>query len=114
MMPMPLKLTAEYGGAVLRWGVGAADVGPVDPCSPPLTDDLRAALQRWADAYDRILNHSDPPNSGFADPSKPEAFEAEGMRLWRELQAQWGPNWSVASFGRAGTLTEAEENQMIV
>lgn len=98
-MSKQLKLMAEYGGTVL-WGVGAADVGPIDPHSLPLTDDLRAAIQRWADAYDRTLDTDYPEDAGFADPSEQEAFEAEGMRLWRELQAQLGRDWSVVYHSR--------------
>ena len=64
----------------------------------PLTDDLRAAIRRWAEAYDRTLNQDYPPDSGFADPSEQEAFEVEGVRLWRELQAQLGPDWGVAYY----------------
>lgn len=105
-MMKKLKLMADYGGVVL-WGVGAADLGPIDPRALPLTDDLRVAIRRWADAYDRTLNQEYPPDSGFADPSEQEAFEEEGMRLWSELQAQLSPDWSVAYFSdRDGKLYE--------
>lgn len=105
-MSKQLKLMADYGGTVL-WGVGAADVGPIDPRTLPLKDELRAAIQRWADAYDRTLNQDYPPDSGFADPSEQEAFEAEGVRLWRELQAQLRPDWRVAYYSdRDGKLYE--------
>jgi hypothetical protein len=105
-MSKQLKVMADYGGTVL-WGVGAADVGPIDPRALPLTDDLRAAIRRWADAYDRTLDQDCPPDSGFTDPAEQEAFEQEGMRSWRELQAQLGPDWGVTSDSdRDGTLHE--------
>ena len=106
MMLKQLKLMADYGGTIL-WGVGAADVGPIDPCDLPLTDELRSAIQRWADTYDRTLNQDFPPDSGFTNPSEQEAFEEEGMRLWRELQGQLSPGWSVTYFSdRDGKLYE--------
>jgi hypothetical protein len=106
MKSKQLKLMADYGGAVL-WGVDAADVGPIDPGSLPLKDDLRAAIRRWAEAYDRTLNQDYPPDSGFADPSEQQAFEEEGMRLWSELRTQLGPDWSVAYYSdRDGKLYE--------
>ena len=101
-----LKLMADYGGTAL-WGIGAADGGPIDPHELPLTDNLRTAIQRWADAYDRTLNQDYPTDSGFTDPSEQEAFEVEGMRLWRELQAQLEPGWSIAYYSdRDGKLHE--------
>lgn len=32
------------------------------------------------------------------EPAKQEAFEQEGIRLWRQLQAQLGPDWNVAYY----------------
>jgi hypothetical protein len=104
MMSKKLKLMADYGGTVL-WGVDAADVGAIDPGILPLTDGLKAAIRAWADAYDRTLNQDYPPVSGFADQAEQETFEQEGMRLWRQLQAQLGPDWSVAYYSdRDGKL----------
>jgi hypothetical protein len=89
-----IKLMAEYGGTVL-WGVDAADIGAIDPDHLPLTADLKAALRAWADTYDKTLNQEYPPDSGFASPAEEEAFETEGRRLWRDLQAQLGPEYKV-------------------
>ena len=69
----------------------------VNPDDLPLTNELKSALHAWADAYDRTLNQEYPPESGFASPEE-EAFEAEGRRLWRELQAQLGPEYKVVYY----------------
>jgi hypothetical protein len=68
------------------------------PDELPLTADLKAALYRWADDYDRTLNHEYPPDSGFADPEAEEAFEAEGKHLLGELKAQLGTGWKVVYY----------------
>ena len=96
-MERVIKLMAEYGGTVL-WGVEATDIGPINPDDLPLTAELKTALQAWADVYDKTLNEGYPPDSGFASPAEEEAFELEGRRLWKELQAQLGPAYKVVYF----------------
>jgi hypothetical protein len=96
-MARRIKLMAEYGGLSL-WGVGAADVGPIEPEELPIAGELVAALHRWADVYDQTLNREDPARSGFASPAQAEAFEAEGHRLWKELKAQLGEGYEVLYF----------------
>jgi hypothetical protein len=93
-----IKLMAEYGLTVLWWGHDSGKIGPIDPESLPLNTELKAALHEWAIRYDGTLNREYPPDSGFASPADEEAFEAEGKRLWKELQAQLGPAYHVAYF----------------
>jgi hypothetical protein len=89
-----IKLMAEYGCTVL-WDFDPDRIGPIDPESLPLTAELKAALHKWAAAYDRTLNQEYPPESGFNSPTEEEAFQAEGRRLWKELQAQLGEEYKV-------------------
>jgi hypothetical protein len=88
---------AEYGNTVL-WGIDAADIGPIDLDQLPLTVDLKNALRAWAETYDKTLNQEYPPDSGFASPEDEAAFEAEGRRLWKDLQAQLGPEFRVSYY----------------
>jgi hypothetical protein len=81
------------------WKAGG-EIGNVDPDDLPLTGDLKAALQAWASAFDKTLNQEYPPDSGFANPAEEAAFETEGRRLWRELQAQLGPEYKVVYFSQ--------------
>jgi hypothetical protein len=92
-----IKLMAEYGGTIL-WSADPSSVGPVELGTLPLTDDLKAAIRNWAAAYDRTLNQDYPPDSGFTTPEEAAAFEAEGRHLWKELQAQLGPEYKVAYY----------------
>ncbi len=92
-----IKLMAEYGGTVI-WGVDANDIGPINPNSLPLKDELRAAIANWAETYDETLSEDSPADSGFASPSEQDAFEQEGIRLWKELQAALGNGWKVVYY----------------
>ena len=87
----------EYGNTVLWW-TDPNRGNPIDPDALPLSGELRRSLSRWAECYDRTLNQDYPPDSGFATPEEEEAFEVEGRCLWRELQAQLGPEYKVAYF----------------
>src|SRR5437660_11686755 len=90
-----IKLMTDYGCFPL-WGVHP--IGNIDPCTLPISQEVGSALARWAACYDGILNHEDPAQSGFANQADEEAFEAEGKRLWRELQTQLGPTYRVVYF----------------
>lgn len=106
-MTRKLKLMAEYGGTVL-WSVGGEHPGPIDPATLPLDPALRAAVQAWAETYDRTLNEDDPLDSGFASEVEEEAFDQEGRRLGRRLQDQLGPDWVVTYQSElSGQLHEA-------
>jgi hypothetical protein len=95
-MSKVLKLMPDYHCFPL-WKTGG-EIGNVDPDDLPLTNDLKAALRAWANAYDNTLNQEYPPDSGFASPAEEEAFEVEGRRLWNVLQAQLGPEYKVAYY----------------
>jgi hypothetical protein len=92
-----IKLMADYGMTVL-WGADPSRIGAIDPDQLPLTDELKADLRAWAEAYDKTLNQEYPPNSGFASQTEEEQFDAEGLRLWRALQEQLGPDYRVIYF----------------
>jgi hypothetical protein len=93
----PVKLMAEYYGEVL-WGVEPDEVGPVDPNSLSLPATLVDSLRHWADQYDKTFNQDDPEKSGFATQHEEDVFEAEGMRLARELARVLGPERRVLYF----------------
>jgi hypothetical protein len=93
-----LKLMADYGCFPL-WEY--ADTDLIDNANPdafPLTNELKAALQAWAGTYDKTLNDEYPPDSGFASPAAEDAFDAEGMRLWRALREQLGLGYKIVYY----------------
>jgi len=86
-MSSHLKLMCDYHCFPL-WDMQEGCYQNIDPESLPLSDELKSALDRWAASFDGILNQDYPPDSGFATPQDEEAFEAEGLRLWQELQRE--------------------------
>lgn len=92
-----MELMADYGAWPL-WVYSDGDLEDTpDPADLPVNDELKAALVNWAKCYDATFNDDNPSDSGFASPAE-EAFEAEGRRLWQELQAQLGLNWKVTYY----------------
>lgn len=100
-----LKLMADYQCFPL-WKDGG-EIGNVNPDDLSLSAELKAALRDWAGAYDKTLNKEYPPDSGFVSPAEEAAFEAEGRRLWKELQAQLGHEYKVVYYSsREGRLLD--------
>lgn len=69
--------------------------GVVDASSLPISTDLVARLQKWADRYDATLNLDDPRESGFSSPDEETAFTRDGKILAGELQVELGPEFDV-------------------
>ena len=82
-----LKLMSDYHCFPL-WEMQEGCYQNINPRDLPLSNELRSALHLWAASYDRTLNDDYPPDSGFASSQDEEAFEAEGLRLWQELQRE--------------------------
>lgn len=96
-MSKQLRLHADYALTVL-WGVHPEELGPFHPDELPLTEDLRAAIMRWAEVYDNTLDPDHPEDAGFKTSAEAKAFDEEGLRLWKELQSQLGPDWRVTYY----------------
>ena len=104
-MSTTVKLMADYHSSPLWWTEGRE--GNVDIESLPISRQLKAALEAWAQTYDRTLNQDYPPESGFRTPPEASAFDAEGQRLWRALQHELGVAYKVVYFSiRSGRLHE--------
>jgi hypothetical protein len=91
---MAILVMADYECSPLWWrveagrgeaGRGEARVGNIDPGHLPISAALADALQRWADDFDRTLNHDDPAASGFADQAAEDDFVARGAVLAHRL-----------------------------
>ena len=105
MMAKVLKLMPDYQCFPL-WLAGN-EFGNADPGSLPLSDELKIALNRWAQAYDLTLNQDYPPDSKFQSKVEEDAFEAEAMRLRKELQIQLGTEFKIVYYSqREGRLFE--------
>ncbi|WP_210833917.1 hypothetical protein [Micromonospora sp. C31] len=81
-----------------RWGGGM-----LSPGSLPISQSLKEQLQSWADTYDRL------PETGFEWPSEAALtqFVEEGRRLWRLLQRELGPDYTIVYFNEATQQIES-------
>lgn len=87
--PRVILLMADYSAFPL-WRSGAM----IGPEGLTLSPALVEALRRWADTYDSLASWAyEWPSLLMRD-----EFVAEGYRLWRRLQRELGPDWSVEYF----------------
>lgn len=96
-MAKKIKLMADYGCYPLWW-TNSLQVGDIDPSSLPLNNATIERLEKWADIYDDKLNHDDPTASSFLSLEAEEAFEEEGISLWKQLQTELAPDYEVVYF----------------
>ena len=96
-MKKTIKLMADYGCYPLWW-VGSDVAGAVDPAELPLQPDTLQRLKQWSLVYDATLNQNYPPDSGFASKADAQAFDREGMQLWRQLADELAPTYDVLYF----------------
>lgn len=83
-----LRLMADYSCQPL-WESDAAE-NNVDPANLPITSELREALYAWQQRCDDTLDIETGYNSGFRNPEAALAFNADGEKLLRRLQAELG------------------------
>ncbi len=81
-----VRLSTDYRAFPVWWPDGCAS-----PDQLPISDELVAALWSWAATFDQLLAWD------FEWPSAEvhDQFVNEGYRLWRLLQAELGPEWTV-------------------
>lgn len=87
-MIVEIKLMSDYACYPLWW-VGENQVGNIDPATLPLSQETVKRLHAWSKAYDATLNWDDPAHSpGFLNHKDQEAFEHEGIALWKQLKKE--------------------------
>ncbi|GAA6623181.1 hypothetical protein [Scytonema sp. NUACC26] len=92
-MSEKIKLMADYGCYPLWWASDKA--GDIDPATLSLSQETIIRLEKWAEVYDAKLNWDDPASSGFPSFEVRDAFEEEGISLWKQLQQELAPNYEV-------------------
>ena len=89
-----IRLMADYHCWPLWWD--GERVGNIDPAELPLSAATKDALAAWAELYDARLDPDDPAGSDDVSQAEQQAFETEGMRLWRQLQQELGSGYAVS------------------
>ncbi|MDB9513960.1 hypothetical protein PN499_22425 [Kamptonema animale CS-326] len=103
-MSKKIRLMADYGCDPLWWNE-PDEVGDIDPAQFALHPETINRLYNWVQAYDARLNWDDPGNSPDLTQEKSEAFEAEGISLWKQLRQELSPHYEVLYFSdRLGKL----------
>ncbi len=94
-----IKVMADYGCDPL-WVRDAEFMDNVSPNAPwlGLSDELIAALDRWAAEFDATLNRDDPRESGFRSPTEQTCFARRGRQLAERVAEEVGVSWSVRWF----------------
>jgi hypothetical protein len=100
-MPKKIKLMPDYECSPL-WDIDEG--GEITPDELPLSEETSDRLKMWARKYDRTLDKKDPKSSGFKSSEEEEAFEAEGRKLWEDIQKELGDDYEVLYFSQ----TESE------
>ncbi|MEU4219021.1 nucleoside hydrolase [Actinoplanes sp. NPDC026623] len=92
-----LRVLPDYHCWAL-WISGPDVYDNIAPDTLPLTAELAAGLDGWADEYTATLNDEDPKTSGFASPQEESRFIERGRDLARQVRAQLDDTWTVTYF----------------
>lgn len=95
-MAQELKLMADYA----VWPLWRPD-GNVDPATLPISMELQARLDAWAEAFDATLNRDDPRSPRFPTAKAAREWNEQGLALWNDLQAELGSGYAVCYFSEA-------------
>jgi hypothetical protein len=112
-MTQKVKLMADYGCYPLWW-LDSDKIGDIDPANVPLSVETINRLEKWADTYDSKLNNEDPESSTFANEDEKNAFEKEGINLWKRLQTELGDTYEIVYFSEKLHKVVANESELKV
>jgi hypothetical protein len=100
-----VKLMAEYECYPV-WVGHPASVDNVPAATLPVSQELTADIEQWAEEYDATYDPDDPLSSGFPDERAESAFVAKGAALAARLQRELGSEYAVVYYN---ILTSTEE-----
>src|SRR5437879_2630072 len=89
--PIRIRLMPDYCAFPLL-----RDGGMVHPSDLPLQSETVVRLTRWAAVFDSKLNWKDPNTTEPWLPDVLEAFEREGLSLWKQVRRELGPAYLVS------------------
>lgn len=97
-MAKTIKVMAEYTPNVPIWWEDGEQVGFVDPAELGLPGPLIDQFLAWNLRYRSLLNRQDPASTPNMGPEEQRLFEADGLRLARELSNLLGSQYDVLYF----------------
>lgn len=96
-MKRKIKMMADYECYPL-WLIDTNQFMNIDPVTLPLSQETVKLLEEWAVIYDSTLKLDDPASSGFLNYQEQEAFEQQGVSLWKQLRQELSSEYEVFYF----------------
>jgi hypothetical protein len=90
-----IKLMPDYRCFPL-WSSDPGSPGNIDPSTLPLSAETVSELERWAQAFDKRMDLEDPTRELRISPREVDAFEQEGVRLWKKLREELPSGYEVS------------------
>ena len=84
---MRYKLMPEYGCSPV-WRLSDQPSENIPISELPVSEKLRASLEKWDETYQSTFDASYPPDSGFGNPKDGEAFLSKGGVLVEEIRKE--------------------------
>ncbi|MFB2877485.1 hypothetical protein [Floridanema aerugineum] len=111
-MSIKIKLMADYGCDPLWWE-DDDKVGNIDPTILNLSPDTIKRLDKWVEEYEAFLNLDEPNHSEVSVIyNAEEAFEQEGINLWKQLRKELAPNYEVLYFSESLRKIVSNPNEL--
>jgi hypothetical protein len=87
-----IKLYTDWGCYPI-WDID--DTGEFDTDALPLSKETLDRIEAWQTAFDSMLNWDDPMSTPPTDPEVEEAFQQEGLSLWKQLRHELSSEYEV-------------------
>jgi hypothetical protein len=104
-----IKLMADYTCHPLWLVNDPAYSGDIDPRGLPLSEATILRLDHWAQVFDDTLVWDDPASSGFKTKEEEDAWNQEGILLWKKLQQELGSTYQIDFFFHGDVFTSLTE-----
>ncbi|MEN9226105.1 MAG: hypothetical protein Q6M54_11610 [Thermostichus sp. DRC_bins_24] len=94
-----IRLMADYCSSGL-WAKG----GMIKHSSLHISEKLSKRIYNWVSIYEGWLDWDDPGNSPEPPLEEQEAFDKEGVEIWKQLIDELGDDYEVVYFGENRNL----------
>lgn len=93
-MTKTIKLMSDYQCYPL-WAMGNEAPANLAPNTLPLSSETLLGLEKWAAMFDSWMDLEEPASTTEPSATQVATFEAEGIRLWKQLRRELAPTYEV-------------------
>lgn len=99
-MKSTIRIRPEFGSGPLWWHKSSDpnNVGMIEPDELSISKEIKKRLLHWQVWYQSIYDSEYPPDSHFRNQKEIEAFEQEGVEIWKILQSEIGDMYYISYF----------------